>query len=170
MMWCVFPEIAKDMVNQMKSLGYYHGHSGYLRPFKGNGAAETENDDAESDVHGAAEIAKHVSFNNHRRHSHSPRLSGTVLEETQGLRQKLENISLSINKIRENLHKDSSVSGKELNETMLSFQEQLTEIQDQIEDAENDIESNIDLKLIKYQEDIKSHKQRIKAMKKEKKD
>eukprot|EP01084_Bolivina_argentea_P067363 122675_1 len=52
----------------------------------------------------------------------------------------------------------------------MSFQNQLTEIQDAIEDAENDIESNIGVTFIKYNEELKISKQKIKSLKKDKKD
>merc|ERR1719295_1202594 len=107
--------------------------SGYLQAF-GDGVTETEADDTDIDhmsrVHPDV-LHKHVSFDNQR---------PSVSRETQGLRQKLENISTSINRIREELQ--SGHDGK-LNKTMMSLHEQLTEIQDQVEDAENDIESTV---------------------------
>eukprot|EP01084_Bolivina_argentea_P256079 431017_1 len=100
-----------------------------------------------------------------------------ILSETKPLRQKLDKISMSINKIRQDLVNQNSqknlfnnISTKQLNETVMFFQNQLTDIQDQIEDAENDIESNIDVKLLQYYEEIKLNKAKIKNMKKDKKE
>ena len=87
------------------------------------------------------------------------------LTETRGLREKLDKISTSINQIRQVLMEEhtSSTNNKAF------FQNELTEIQDQIEEIENEIECNIDVKIREYVEALTTAKQKIKALKKEKK-
>ena len=53
---------------------------------------------------------------------------------------------------------------------MMSLHEQLTEIQDQVEDAENDIESTVDVRLLELRQKVKAQAGKIKGMKKEKKE
>eukprot|EP01084_Bolivina_argentea_P207381 353830_1 len=98
--------------------------------------------------------------------------SSIILSETQALKHKLELVTSSINKIRHDLQQTEQKENdkKQLNNLIMYFQNQLTEIQDQIEDAENDIESNIDVKFIKYMDEIKMNKNKIKTLKKQKKD
>ena len=143
-------EIHQDMFSAMKQLKAHNEAMGF-HAF--SGVLEKHNDDQ------GQKKNNHVHFKDNK---------SIIMSETKGLRQKLENISLSINKIRKDLEERNN--DKEHNKTIMYFQNQLTEIQDQIEDAENDIESNIDVKFIKYQEEIKVNKQKIKTMKKEQKE
>eukprot|EP01084_Bolivina_argentea_P160953 280228_1 len=164
-------EIAQDMLSQMKQLKAhnevmgYHGFSGLLERHDSNmNLTLTEDDDAS---HYIQRIRKHRMRNGKH----------IVLPETQPLRQKLEDISGSINRIRQDLQNqcsdhdgDSTISTAELNETIMFFHTQLTAIQDRIEDAEIDIETVIDVAFVKYQEEIAMKTQKIKTLRKEKKE
>eukprot|EP00483_Globobulimina_turgida_P004883 UN04892 len=86
---------------------------------------------------------------------------------------------MSINKIQQELATDNennannifdNISANQVTDTILFFQNQLTQIQDQIEDAENYIDANIDYKFLKYIQQINLNKEKIKNMKTESKE
>eukprot|EP01083_Nonionella_stella_P175847 613595_1 len=158
-------ETAQDIFAQIKQLKEHNQAMGYH--LSGNDLQAFDTDDL--DRAGACEtprpprpravpkLSKHVHIKS----------NSVILPETAGLKQKLENISSAINSIMLDLQAQNSADA--ISETIKSFQNQLTEIQDQVEDAENDIESNIDVKFIGYHEEIKLNKQKVKRMKKERK-
>eukprot|EP01084_Bolivina_argentea_P052986 97269_1 len=163
-------EIANDMVSQIKQLqadnaamGFHEQYSGYIETSKPN--------------------QKKVSFmkskskfkkNTYSKDKNSNN-NNTILSETDQLKHKLESITTSINRIRKDLQQRNDVSSENNNNMnnnniFIYFQNQLTEIQDQIEDAHDDIESHIDVKFIKCIEEIKTNKEKLKTIKKDQKE
>merc|ERR1719242_1013985 len=116
--------MAEAMENELKTL---KAKMGILDGFGMiNTPLQTENDE-DTDVATPRPDGRNVSFKNER--------SESMLEETAGLRQKLEHITDKINRIRAGLHEKSEES------LLAEINEQLTSIQDSIEDAENDVTS-----------------------------
>eukprot|EP00483_Globobulimina_turgida_P004115 UN04123 len=165
-------EIAADMFSQMQQLKAhneilgYHGFSGLLQRHDSN-----MNITGNTDMVPVSEINATCKYNVHS--DCEKHIAKNSLCETQQLREKLGSISMSINKIRQDLVTDNqsnannvfdNISAKQLSETISVFQNQLTQIQDQIEDVENDIEANIDTKFLKYIQEIKINKERIENM------
>jgi len=143
-------DMAKEMRDELKTL---KANMGLFDGFGMRNELHTENDD-ETDITPRP--------NDHRVSFHTPRADSVI--ETSGLRQKLENITEKINRIREGLHHKSEDS------LLAEINEQLTDIQDQIEDAENDVENNIERTIGKLHSENKGFKQKIKVMKKERKE
>jgi hypothetical protein len=145
-------DMAKAMSDELENLKANMGLDGFGIM---NAQIQTEQDE-ETDVTPLPRPDDHrVSFNDRR---------SETLSETTGLRQKLENITEKINRIREGLHHKSEDS------LLAEINEQLTDIQDQIEDSENLIENNIEPTIGKLQTENERQKQRIKTMKKERKE
>merc|ERR1719242_2776399 len=145
--------MAEAMENELKTL---KAKMGILDGFGMiNTPLQTENDE-DTDVATPRPDGRNVSFKNER--------SESMLEETAALRQKLESITEKINRIREGLHEKSEDS------VLAEINEQLTDIQDHIEDAENDVENNIERTIGKLQTENQRNKQKIKSLKKERKE
>merc|ERR1719203_1905691 len=141
-------DMAKAMKHELKSL---KTGLGIIDPFTADSAVQTENEEETP----RADRQRMVGFHN---------FSSESLPETAGLRMKLENITEKINRIREGLHEKSEDS------VLAEINEQLTDIQDHIEDAENDVENHIESTIGKLQTENQRNRQKIKSLKKERKD
>jgi len=156
-------EMAKEMKAQMKRLRRDQSNEmapfddGYFNRFENGGAFSTDNEEADSsmvDLLASRSGKRQVSFEMER----------DSLFGTAGLRTKLGKINRSINRIREGLHEQSEhVILAELNQ-------QLTDIQDQISDAENDVENKLEPAIGTLRTQNKRHQKEISRIKKENSD